>query len=218
MRDYLVWVSCNHGDMTPLLHSADRLFDVALHDFGDWTAEDVRKKCQAEYWMPYPRKEKFEVAAIMVNVLPSYKYYCFADDDITVDTVTLNRLFLVGDCLGLDLYQPALTQGSYSSHNHLLQIPGRVFRQVPFIEVMSPFMSRKMVEKAAPTFDLNISSWGLDLYIWPKLVDACYVIDALPVAHMRQPARRDRIQRNGLTPAQECEIVRKLDYDGNKPW
>jgi hypothetical protein len=208
-----------------LLHSADRLYDIAIHDYGDWTEEDVRKNCQAEYYMPYPRKEKFEVAAVMVNVLPSYKYYAFLDDDLTVDTVTLNSLFLVGDSLNLDLYQPALTKDSYSSHWHLKQyhsITGVTtdypVRKVPFVEIMCPFMSRQTVEKAAPTFDLNISSWGLDCYIWPKLVNNCYVIDALPVGHMRQPGRRDRVQRNGLTPAQECEIVRKIDYDGNKSW
>jgi hypothetical protein len=205
--------------MTPFLHSAERLYDIAVHDYGPWTEEDVRKNCAAEYWLPHPDREKFETAATMVNVLPSYRYYAFLDDDLTVDTVTLNRLFLVGDCLGLDLYQPGLTLGSYSSHSHLYQAyDERPIRKVPFVEIMCPFMSRKMVEKAAPTFDLNISAWGLDCYIWPKLIDNCYVIDPLPVAHMRAPGRRDRKMRNGLTPAQECEIVRKMDYDGDKPW
>lgn len=219
MRSYLLWVSANHGRMTPLLHSAERLYDIAIHDYGDWTAEDVRKNCEAEYWLPYPRREKFEVAATMVNVLPSYKYYAFLDDDLTVDTVTLNRLFTVGECLGLDLYQPALTRDSHCSHAHLKQgiLSGHPIRKVPFVEIMCPFMSRKMVEKAAPTFDLNVSAWGLDCYIWPKLSDG-YVIENLHVSHMRQPARRDRVQRNGLTPQQECEIIRKMNYDGDRPW
>jgi hypothetical protein len=206
--------------MTPLLHSAERLYDIAVHDYGPWTEEDVRKNCEAEYWLPYPDREKFEVAATMVNVLPSYRYYAFLDDDLTVDALTLNRLFLVGDCLGLDLYQPSLTIGSYISHNHLQQ-PKEEFnpvRKVPFVEIMCPFMSRRMVERASPMFDLTQSAWGLDCYVWPKMVGACYVIDSLPVAHLRRPDRRDRVQRNGLTPAQECEIVRKIEYDGIKLW
>jgi hypothetical protein len=219
MRSYLLWVSANQGRMTPLLHSADRLYDIAIHDYGDWTEEDVRKNCEAEYWLPFPRREKFEVAATMVNVLPSYRYYAFLDDDLTVDAVILNRLFLVGDSLNLDLYQPALTKESFSSHQHLYQNNyGGPIRRAPFVEIMCPFMSRKMVEQAAPTFDLNQSAWGLDIHIWPKLAVDCYVVDALPVAHMRPPARRDRVQRNGLTPHQEYEIIRKMNYDGNRPW
>ncbi len=220
MRSYLLWVSANQGRMTPLLHSADRLYDIAIHDYGDWTEEDVRKNCEAEYWLPFPRREKFEVAATMVNVLPSYRYYAFLDDDLTVDAVTLNRLFVVGDSLGLDLYQPALTSNSFYSHQSLCQFSGidsYPIREVPFVEVMCPFMSRKLVEKVSPLFDLNISGWGLDMHVWPKFAKP-YVIDKLPVAHMRQPARRDRIQRNGLTPHQEYEIIRKMNYDGNRPW
>ena len=220
MRSYLLWVSSNHGKMTPLLHSAERLYDIAIHDYGDWTEEDVRKNCEAEYWLPFPRKEKFEVAATMVNVLPAYKYYAFLDDDLTVDTITLNRLFTVGESLGLDLYQPALTNHSYGSHQHLFRymcIGSYPIREVPFVEIMCPFMSRKLVEKASPTFDLNVSAWGLDCYIWPKFAKG-YVIDSLPVGHMRKPGRRDRIQRNGLTPQQECEIIRKMNYDGDRPW
>ncbi len=220
MRSYLLWVSANQGRMTPLLHSADRLYDIAIHDYGDWTEEDVRKNCEAEYWLPFPRREKFEVAATMVNVLPSYRYYAFLDDDLTVDAVTLNRLFVVGDSLGLDLYQPALTFASYGSHKHLqhAKLEGQAIRKVPFVEVMCPFMSKKTVQKVQPTMDLNISGWGLDMHIWPKLVDHCYVIDNLRVGHYRQPVRRDRIQRNGLTPHQEYEIIRKMNYDGNRPW
>ena len=209
--------------MTPLLHSADRLYDIAIHDYGPWTEEDVRKNCEAEYWLPYPDREKFEVAATMVNVLPSYRYYAFLDDDLGVDATTLNRLFLVGDCLGLDLYQPALTNGSYGSHQHLYQpLWAPKFwdpiRKVPFVEIMCPFMSQKFVKRASPTFDLNLSAWGLDIHVWPKLVDKCYVLDTLPVTHMRKPGRRDRVQRNGLTPAQEYEIIRKMNYDGDCPW
>ena len=212
MRSYLLWVSSSQGKMTPLLHSAERLYDIAIHDYGKWTEEDVRKNCEAEYWFPCPDREKFEVAATMVNVLPSYKYYAFFDDDLTVDTITLNRLFTVGDALGLDLYQPALTKDSFSSHQHLYQNTyNGPIRKVSFVEIMCPFMSRKLVEKASPTFDVNISAWGLDMHVWPRLVDYCYVIDGLPVAHMRQPGRRDRVQRNGLTPQQECEIIRKMN-------
>jgi hypothetical protein len=219
MRSYLLWVSSRHGKMTPLLHSAERLYDIAVHDYGPWTEEDVRKNCEAEYWLPYPGREKFEVAATMVNVLPSYRYYAFLDDDLTIDALTLNKLFLVGDCLDLKLYQPALTQGSYGSHGHLFQSHWESpVRKVPFVEIMCPFMSRRFVEKASPMFDLNISAWGLDMCVWPKLTDDCYVIDSIPVAHLRAPERRDRVQRNGLTPAQEYEIVRKMEYDGNRPW
>lgn len=220
-RSYLVWVSANHCKMTPKLHTAPRWYDIAIHDYGDWTDEDVRKNCEAEYYLPSPYTEKFRTAANVLPALPSYSYYAFLDDDLDIDTATLNRLFVVGDSLDLDLYQPALSLDSYCSHNHLRQgaLGGPVpVRPVPFVEIMCPFFSAKALQRCLPTFDLNHSGWGLDCYVWPKLVETPFVIDNLPIKHLRAPARRTRLAVNGLTPYQECEIVRKLNYDGDQPW
>jgi hypothetical protein len=220
MRDYLVWVSANHGKMRPRLHSAERLYDIALHDYGAWTAEDVRKVCEAEYYLPSPHTEKFETAAGMLPALPPYKYVAFLDDDLDIDTYALNSLFLVGDNLRLDLFQPALTNESFGSHAPLYQAKygkREPVRLVPFVEIMAPFFSKKALGKLIWSFDLNQSAWGLDCFIWKQHFD-CYVIDAIPMGHYRQPVRRDRVMRNGLTPFQECDIIQKMNYDGDTKW
>jgi len=71
-------------------------------------------------------------------------------------------------------------------------------RQVAFVEVMMPFFSNRIVREALKTFSLNESGWGLDVYMWPKLAEG-YVLDGIPFGHYRQPGRRDRVLRNGLT-------------------
>src|SRR5438552_1270153 len=134
-RDYLVFCSTNHGRATPELCGERRNFDVCLHDYGDWRVEDHGTFRQSEYYFPYPNREKLEVAAEIIPALPSYKYYAFLDDDLTVTTDQLNRLFQVGTGLDLQLYQPALTGNSFGSWQHLFTRYGKV-RQVEVVEIM----------------------------------------------------------------------------------
>lgn len=205
-RDYLVFCSTNHGKATPELYGEGRLFDVCCHDYAHWADKETGSFRQSEYWFPCPHQEKFETAAKVLPALPSYKFTAIIDDDISVTTDELNRLFQIGDALKLDLYQPALTPNSYGSWPHLFQQANSFVRPVSMVEVMMPFMSKEFLEEHVGFFDLNISSWGLDLYEW----GAGYVIDKIAVGHHRKPGRRDRTLRNGLTPGQECEIVRKI--------
>ena len=215
-RDYLVFCSSNHGIVTPELYGDERKFDVCIHDYGHWTDHDMGVVRRSEYYFPYPNREKLETAAEIIPALPSYKYYAFLDDDLTVTTDELNRLFQVGDGLRLDLYQPALTRNSHSSWGHLLtQNLGHGLwnfnpvRSVEVVEIMCPFFSAKGLEACLPTFDINLSGWGLDCYMWPKRV-ARHVIDTIPIGHYREPGRRQRKLRNGLTPYQELWIMKKI--------
>lgn len=207
-RDYLVFCSTNHGKATPELYGEGRLYDVCCHDYAHWGDEDLGCVRQSEYYFPYPNREKLEVAAEIIPALPSYKYYAFLDDDLTVTTAELNRLFQVGEGLGLDLYQPALTQNSYSSHFHL-KTQYKQVRQVPFVEIMSPWFSARALKECLFSFNLTLSSWGIDCYIWPQKYQG-YVIDSIPIGHYREPSRRARIFRNGLTCLQELWIMTKI--------
>jgi hypothetical protein len=221
MRKYLVFVSTKHGQAASELYGANRLFDVAVHDYGSWEDAQLSTRTrQSEYWSPFPRREKLESAAAIIPALPSYAQYAFLDDDLIITTDQLNRLFTAGESLGLDLYQPALTRGSYGTHAPLFRgyLGGVVpVRPVPFVEIMCPFFSKAGLDKCLWTFDLNVSGWGLDCYIWPKLAQG-HAVDSIPIGHYREPSRRDRVAHNGLTPHQESEILRKLNYDGIKPW
>ncbi len=62
------------------------------------------------------RGHKWQTLARLVPKLPAYRYYAFIDEDIDVSVETLNGLFQIGELLGLNLYQPALTGRSHYSH------------------------------------------------------------------------------------------------------
>lgn len=218
----VVWCSVDSRKLPPALIDADRQFDVIFHNYGDEPfeakainidgANEPKTNCRPKtgvYLIDAPHEEKLLVAArFMPTYLKNYEQFAFLDDDLTIDVETLNRLFMVGEALRLPLYQPALTRKSFCSHLFLQQIPDAVIRKVSFVEIMAPFFSRDALRACLPTFDYNLSGWGLDCYLWPKKVAGeCYVIDALPIAHTNPSSRRDRIQRNGKTPAQECQEI-----------
>ncbi len=207
MRPYLVFCSVGKTKPVPELFGADRLFDVALHDYSHWKQSGLAPR--EEYYFPFPKAEKLETAALMIPTLPTYRQYAFLDDDLTITTNQINRLFQAGDALNLDLYQPALDNLSHGSHQHLFQDHTAPVRKVPFVEIMCPFFSKAGLDKCLPTFDINISGWGLDVFMWPERVQP-WVIDAIAIGHYRVPNRRGRVMRNGLTPMQELWIMEKI--------
>jgi hypothetical protein len=217
-RPFLVWCSTKHGESKAELFGENRMFDVALHDYAPWTT--IQRTAEAEYYLPSEGTEKFETAAANPLLLMQYDAVAFLDDDLEISTTMLNRLFLIGITYGLQIYQPALSRDSFYSHEHLRQ-DDRLFsppiRCVPFVEVMCPFFSADALKKCLWSFDLNQSGWGLDCFIWNKLCKT-HVLDIITVGHHRPPARRLRTMRNGLTPFQELDIVKKIQYDGSLPW
>lgn len=230
MRPYLVFCS-TAGKQAAELFGADREFDVCLHHYAGDNEHVPLKEDELLHWMPddiwsykATRGEKLNVAARVIPKLPPYRQYCFLDDDITVNTYNLNRLFRVGDALRLPLYQPSLTKGSYGSYPHLFQIwdtqcvGALPIRSVPLVEIMCPFFSADALHLCKDTFDINESGWGLDCYLWPKIVNGqTFVIDSIPVGHYREPSRRTRILRNGLTCQQELWIQQVINNPETAP-
>lgn len=208
MRKYLVFMSVGAGGPVSNLFEAHREYDVYFHNYSDAQSPRLR---EAEYYHVGPG-EKLNIACSKIPNLPVYHQYAFLDDDLSLTTDELNRLFQVGDALRLPIYQPALTGGSNGSHRHLFQSPytGPV-RKVPFVEIMCPFFSADALVKCLPTFDINESGWGLDLYMWPLAVGGeTYVVNSIPIGHYRTPERRMRILKNGLTPMQELWIQQRI--------
>jgi hypothetical protein len=225
----LVWCSvASLSSCTPELFGPNREFDVLVHFYEEpnydlpkgeiWEWRHEERKGIFHYYLP---GEKLNVAGRVLSDnkwLMDYQQVAFLDDDLTISTEDLNRLFRVGSALRLPLYQPALAPRSFGSHSHLYQqTRGRMgnwthnlVRWVPFVEIMCPFFSKTTLESCLPTFDINESGWGLDCFLWPKVAQS-YVIDAISVGHYRMPMRRDRVLRNGLTPMQELWIQQVID-------
>lgn len=218
--DNLVWVSSFCGANSADLFSPGANFDVCVHDYAP--SDIAYRPALARYYINKGRQEKLETAASYLPELPPYNQYAFLDDDIQLTTQQINKLFDVGASLHLPIWQPALSQGSYGSHSFLFQqqnlLAGPV-RPVSFVEIMMPFFSYEALNACLWSFDVNISGWGLDCFVWPKILGTGgNVIDPIAAIHNRAPARRERVMRNGLTPRQECWIMETLKYDGVGQW
>ncbi len=200
------------GKTAAELFGTAREFDVAIHDYLHDAEEGLPPNVgEADYYFQRVG-EKLNVAASLLPDLPPYRQYCFLDDDIMVNTYNLNRLFRAGEALRLPLYQPALTRGSFGSYQYLFEAGDSQVRRVPMVEIMCPFFSADALHLCRDTFDINESGWGLDCYLWPKIVQwQTFVIDSIPVGHYREPGRRTRLLKNGLTCQQELWIQQVIN-------
>lgn len=219
-RSNLVWMSSFATAFHPELLGGGRNFDVYIHDYAPTNV--AYRLDEIEHYVNEIGTEKLETAGKHLPNLRPYNQYAFLDDDIEITTQQLNNMFDVGEALNLPIWQPALSVGSYGSHSFLFQqqnhLTGPV-RPVSFVEIMMPFFSHDALDACLWSFDVNISGWGLDCFVWPKILGTGgYVVDSIAVDHKRAPARRERVLRNGLTPAQECWIMQTLKYDGTGQW
>lgn len=142
-------------------------------------------------------------------------YVGLVDDDVVLSVGDLNRLLHLGRCLGLHVFSPALSHDSIYTHRWSLRLPHRVQRAVPWVEVMAPVYDGALFMAAAPHFEGNISSWGIDKYLFPTLQQLsgktrCAIVDAVMATHVRPITSGMTVYRHGLTAAQERDRMKTL--------
>ena len=159
-------------DITLLCHVEDdeycnklsQTFDVVRINYDKW------KKIKT-YLKENPR------------IIEQYENFWFPDDDIKIDTKSINELFDIHSKNNLSLSQPAII--GYISHNIVKPQPN-LLRYVSFVEIMCPMMSRDCLKLLIETFDLSESGWGLDI-LWGKLLEYknMAIIDKIIAEHTR---------------------------------
>jgi len=196
-REFLVYCALKNGECEAELFGRNRLFDVALNDYGD-----VPKVLSRAEWQFTGKTEKLIGALLnLPKINKEYSIYAFIDDDLKISCADLNRTFLIGKKHQLDLFQPALTRNSIYSHAHTVQSPKlKGIREVPFVEVMMPFFSSRALAVCYPSFGESPSSWGLDKHAWPVLLygTKLWVIDSVAAQHLRP--LRSRKPENAFNP------------------
>jgi hypothetical protein len=117
-----------------------------------------------------------------------YSHIGFPDDDLACDGQAWNTAFSVLDDIGADLGQPALDPRSFFSYDITLRRRWLKWREVDFIELMCPIFRTDFLRTVFPTWDLNKSSWGLDL-LWREIARRegrkLVIVDAASVLHTR---------------------------------
>jgi hypothetical protein len=189
---------------------ARRHFEIFISYYGR-TPDRWREDADHYEMRPGPKWPCLgELLAAHPEILERYDCVWFPDDDLSVATETINRMFAFFHAHDLSLAQPALTRNSYHTWNTLLQEPQCELRYMRFVEVMAPMFSREALRVCAPSFGESRSGWGLD-WVWPLLCERAglqriAVIDATPVWHTR-PLGGELYRNHALDPRNDAARV-----------
>jgi hypothetical protein len=142
--------------------------------------------------------------------ISKFEYIWFPDDDIQINTESINKLFVLAKKYNLWLCQPSLL--GYISHQITSPYQNSLLRYTNFVEVMAPMMNLDTVLKLKDTFDVNYSSWGLD-GVWPYLLghpkDKIAIIDEIKMIHTKPPGNPELYSKIPCS----LEIDEKIVYD-----
>ncbi len=201
-RPYLVYCPVKQADHFTDLLAEERNFDVAFNDYTGCSNPALNAE-----WNFSEIGHKWPCAAKNLAKLPvKYQAYAFWDNDIEMKISDLNALFEIGNNLGLQLYQAALSEDSITSYPELKIRKGSYGRECSMVEIMIPVFSRDGLASCGHTFNDSESGWGLDL-VWPLYLKRLGVIDAVQARHLKPINSADWILSNGLTPMQEKGTV-----------
>jgi hypothetical protein len=194
-----------------LTGSSDRNWDLIVNYFGDdpqrYRKDGVRRiDSKGPKWPAlHDLIEKYSEAIF------DYERIWLPDDDLRATTDGINSLFDIFEKHVLALAQPALTPDSHLGH--LITLRNRSFelRFTNFVEIMAPCFSRDFLKQMLPSFNANLTGWGLD-FVWPtKIPDwtRIAIVDAVTVCHTRPVGgpNYQHLAAGGKTPQQELQEV-----------
>lgn len=213
--NYLLYCPVRGRDCLGDFWGEDRLYDIAVND---WTMSGSRWE-EAEYAFASPGHKWPGIHRNLSLISRSYDYYAFFDNDISISTEDVNRLFLIGSALKLDLFQAALSSASSTSHAHLKRMDGSLVRMTSFVEIMMPVFSRSALQRCFSSFDQSESGYGLD-FLWANLLEGrnMAVVDAVVASHVRPVQSAGWQLSSGMSPLEEMGILlHKHGVDPSSP-
>ncbi len=130
----------------------------------------------------------FDFFRIHPQVLDTYEYFWFPDDDIETSPENAERFLEIVQREKFQLAQPALTPDSYYAHHITLANPAFQFRRTNFVELMLPIMHRDLLLQVLPIFAGRHFAQGVD-YMWHQLTknpnQDVAIVDLTPMGHRR---------------------------------
>jgi hypothetical protein len=205
-----------------LAGEGERNWDLIVNYFGDdaqrYRQDDVRRiDSKGPKW---PALHDF--IAGLGDAVFGYERVWLPDDDLRASKDGINTLFDIFEKHHLALAQPALTPDSHLGH--LITLRNRSFRMrfTNFVEIMAPLFSRDLLKQMLPTFNENLSGWGLD-FLWPSRVadwTRIAIIDAVTVCHTRPVGgpNYQHLRNGGKDPRRElAELLVKYGLTPQLP-
>lgn len=198
-----------------LVPTIDRNFDLFLDYFGD---QPNKFKEDATY---YNESKGLKWTGIFTlierykSIIFDYKAVWFPDEDLSTNSVNINKMFDLFSSYDLLLAQPALTIDSYYSHPITLKRENTKLRYTNFIEVMAPIFSLEALQLCYNSFSKSISGWGLD-FVWPKILDyptdKIAILDETPIKHTRPVSVASWYKSLNISAFQEmCMLAAEYD-------
>ena len=195
----------------------ERTWDLLVSYFGDdptiyRDGECTRIDSKGPKWPAL-----YELISNQEVLVRQYEAIWLPDDDLDCTLDDVNELFGIFAAEHLELAQPSLTLDSYITHMVTLHNSCFRIRYTSFVEIMAPCFSRRALSTLAPTFNANLSGWGLD-FVWPAALSAgpskTAVIDDVQVRHTRPmgSANYGALKARGITAWDE--MVELLDKYG----
>lgn len=207
MKKYLVISTVGDESLHPEWISGTPNFDLVLLYYGN------KEEVVAEYAKQTPyvyaaKGEKYHLLKSLILSSPEfisqYKYIWLPDNDVSIATEDINKMFEIADKYNLSLAQPAMK--GFTSHLITLPQTGNLLRYTSFVEVLAPLMSLETLMLCKDTFDENYSGWGYD-FLWPYLLgypkDKIAIIDSVVMIHTK-PVGTD-YSRFPVLPSVESE-------------
>jgi hypothetical protein len=142
-----------------------------------------------------------------------YTYVGLLDDDQSISIGAINHLLSIAHQIQADVFHPSIKSGSFHSHAEFLQKPGNAPERVEWIEIMAPFLRKEIFEMGEAFYAENISSYGIDKYLFPYLqkkaskAKTCLIHD-VGIEHLKPVTDGNKIFSNGLDARQEGELLR----------
>jgi hypothetical protein len=191
-RPYLVMIRAGSQPRSSFFSTPipeHRIFDVALNYYAPPPSDDVGFRTGDIVFGG--GLSKFHAAKLFFEKTryhERYKGVLFLDDDLEL-LFELDEFFKFCESQKLHLAQPSVSNASDSfcdwpiTRNH----PGFVMRITNFVEVMAPFFARDFLKAMLHSFDMSISSWGLDMY-WGHHLGSAWraaIIDQFEIKHKK---------------------------------
>ncbi len=161
---------------------------------------------------------KGEIYSAVIDQLetraPPPHYVGLLDDDVQIAVSSINAMLADACNDRLGSFAASLSADSIAAHDKFRQRHGSAWRDVPWVEVMAPFYEWSLIKAAKHLIAGNISSYGIDQFVFPtlqKLIGSkgARLYDCCSMRHMRPITSDKKRFANGLTAHQERVLLRK---------
>jgi glycosyltransferase involved in cell wall biosynthesis len=202
---FSVYRARNAGALAPAVGDAvARGWDVRL-----WALDEPADPLRAVTVGSGPGA-KFPLLNRLVDAvdLDGYDWAIVVDDDVELPPGALSKLLTVAGRAGLDLAQPAHTEGSHRTFPITVRKPLAVARRTSFVEIGPVFAVRRpWLTRVLPFPARHAMGWGLELEWFDLACEGARlgVVDALAVRHVGPVGRGYRWREEHARLAADVE-------------